>query len=414
VAGVTGGFHLASGQTLKGTGTVSGAMTVDSGATLQPGSSPGILSTAGQTWSDGGNYNWMIYDATGVAGTGYSQLALTGGLDLSSLTVGGFKINLWSLSGVAPDASGDALNFNNASPSSWTLATTTAGISGFSAGNFTINKDLANNTGGFSNALGGGSFGLSLSGTGNDLLLNFTPGGPVTAIWGALSSDGKWTTSTNWTPNTVPDAAGATATFNGNGPDTVLVDGTAKTVGHVLLSSGTVTSYTIGSTGGLAALRMDNTGGAGNATIVASSGSHTIASQVVTAVTNLDISATSGGSLNLSGGIDNTAAVTLALSQGGGGTLDVGAITNVGVGVLNVAAGTVSVGAVTGTGTTQVNGILTADSIMQDTLSIGAGATLTIRPTTAALRSCRRSKGRAITRATCGACGAARARPAWT
>jgi autotransporter-associated beta strand protein/T5SS/PEP-CTERM-associated repeat protein len=52
VAGVTGGanfdgtrFSLASGQTLKGTGTVAGALGVGAGATLAPGGSIGFLTT---------------------------------------------------------------------------------------------------------------------------------------------------------------------------------------------------------------------------------------------------------------------------------------------------------------------------------------------------------------------------------
>lgn len=43
VSAVSGGFHLASGQTLKGSGTVVGAMAVASGATLAIGNSPGTV-----------------------------------------------------------------------------------------------------------------------------------------------------------------------------------------------------------------------------------------------------------------------------------------------------------------------------------------------------------------------------------
>jgi hypothetical protein len=353
-------------------------VTVDAGATLQPGSSPGTLSTAGQVWSNGGNYNWMIYDAIGTAGTGYSQLALTGGLDLSSLTTGGFKINLWSLFSVGPDANGDALNFNNASAHSWTLATTT-GITGFNAGNFTVNTGIANGTGGFSNALGGGTFGLSV--TGNDLRLNFTP--VVNSIWGAAGSDNLWTTSTNWSAG-VPDGQGTTAQFTGNAPALVKVDGTAKTVGRVLLSAGDVASCTIGSGADMAALKMDNANGtdAPKAFVTATSGDHTIASQIfTTSASHLDVTATGTDTkLHLTGGIDNSAAKNLALinTATGAGTLDVGDIAN--AGAMSV-SGTVGVKAVSGIGSTSVSGSLTANSIVQDTLSIGAGGSVTIRET---------------------------------
>jgi fibronectin-binding autotransporter adhesin len=381
VAGVTDGFRLASGQTLKGTGAVSGAMTVDSGATLQPGTSPGTLSTAGEVWTNGGNYNWMIHDAAGIAGAGYSQLAISGGLDLASLTTGGFNINLWSLSSIAPDVSGNALNFSGTSPYSWTLATTTAGITGFDAGNFSVNKSAFNGTGGFSNAYGTGSFGLAVAG--NDLLLNFTPGsgGPVNAVWGVAGSDGKWSTGANWTPNTAPSGQGATANFTGKAPAAVDVD-VAQTVGHLIFNQNDgAASHSIGG----ATLSMDNTGGTGNATIAATAGTHTIASRIVTtAASDLDVSTTGAGTtLHLAGGIDNSAthAKTVSLGNGGTGTLDVlGNIDN--AGTLTV-SGTVGAGAIGGGGTTNVLGSasLTADSIVQNTLTIGAGSSVTIRET---------------------------------
>jgi fibronectin-binding autotransporter adhesin len=173
VTGVAGGFTLAGNQTLEGIGTVVGSLTVANTSTLSPGNSPGTLNTGNETWLDGGNYNWQIYDATGFAGTGYDTIAVTGTLDLTNLTGGtDFAINLWSLSGIGPDVNGNAINFNNALTQSWTLVSTTAGITGFLDSEFTINVAAANGTTGFTNALGGGSFSLSVSG--NNLLLNYT------------------------------------------------------------------------------------------------------------------------------------------------------------------------------------------------------------------------------------------------
>lgn len=170
VSGVTGGFTLASGQTISGPGALAGTMNVS--GTLSPGSSPGTLSTENQTWLDGGDYNWQILDANGAAGTGYDTIAITGTLDLSSLATGGFNINLWSLSATGPDVSGNALNFVGSNNYSWTIASATSGITGFDAADFIINPGALNGTSGFSNALGGGSFTLSQSG--NNLVLNFT------------------------------------------------------------------------------------------------------------------------------------------------------------------------------------------------------------------------------------------------
>ena len=186
VSAVTGGYSLTTDQTLSGTGTVTGAMNVS--GTLSPGNSPGILATGSQTWLDGGDYNFQMLDASGVAGTGFDQIAVTGTLDLSSLTAGGFNINLWSLSSILPDTNGDALSFNNALTQSWTILTTTTGITGFDAANFVINVGANNGTNGFSNALAGGGF--SLGTASNDLVLTFTavPEPNVAALLGGLGA----------------------------------------------------------------------------------------------------------------------------------------------------------------------------------------------------------------------------------
>jgi autotransporter-associated beta strand protein len=171
VSGVTGGFALAAGQTLSGPGTVAGAMNVS--GTLSPGSSPGTLIAGSQNWLDGGDYNWQMLNATGLAGTGYDTITITGTLDLSSLTAGGFNINLWSLASTGPDVSGDALSFLATNSYSWTLASATTAITGFDAADFFINVGLNNGTAGFSNDPDGGVFSISQSG--NNLVLNFTP-----------------------------------------------------------------------------------------------------------------------------------------------------------------------------------------------------------------------------------------------
>ena len=170
VSAVTGGYTLASGQSLSGTGTVTGAMSV--AGTLTPGNSPGTLTTGSQTWLDGGDYNWQVLDTTGAAGTGYDNIAITGTLDLSSLTAGQFGINLWSLSSIGPDVSGNAINFNNLLTQSWTILTTTGGITGFDAADFVLSVGANNGAAGFSNALdAGGAF--SLGQTGNNLVLTY-------------------------------------------------------------------------------------------------------------------------------------------------------------------------------------------------------------------------------------------------
>ena len=75
--------------------------------------------------------------------------------------------------------------------------------------------------------------------------------------------------------------------------------------------------------------------------------------------TNLDVTVDTGAGLDLSGGLDNAAGITTTFT------------------------GTVSVGAITGSGSTEVaaSSSLSAASIVQNTLTIGAGGSVTIRET---------------------------------
>jgi fibronectin-binding autotransporter adhesin len=127
--------------TLTGTNTYTGATTVSAGQLLVNGSSAEFRAHGRKRWhpwrirhgrrarcaerrddcsrgparaslmraavrpgEGGGNYNWQVLDATGGAGTGWDQLAITGALDLAGLTPGnGFNVNVWSLSACAGD-----------------------------------------------------------------------------------------------------------------------------------------------------------------------------------------------------------------------------------------------------------------------------------------------------------------------
>jgi autotransporter-associated beta strand protein len=182
-----------NGGTLAGSGTV-GGIVLNLGSTLSPGNSPGTLAVAGNSvWNPGANYNWQLYDTALGAGTGWDLVNATGTLDLSALTVGSeFNINLWSLSAIAPDANGNALNFNPNQSYTWTILTAAGGISGFTGSSqFVINTGVFNGTGGFANALDGGSFSLAQSLDGKDLNLVFTAAGgapiPEPGTWAAAA-----------------------------------------------------------------------------------------------------------------------------------------------------------------------------------------------------------------------------------
>jgi autotransporter-associated beta strand protein len=179
-----------SGATLSGSGSI-GGLIVNTGGTINPGNSPGTQTVQGNAvWNAGGNYNWQIHDVAGTAGssTGWDLLNITGTLNLGALSVGSeFKINLWSLSQVAPDINGDAINFDPSQNYTWTIATAAGGITNYTGANqFFVNTGATNGTGGFSNLLDNGTFSVVQSG--NDLNLVFTSASapiPEPGTWAA-------------------------------------------------------------------------------------------------------------------------------------------------------------------------------------------------------------------------------------
>ena len=185
-----------NGGTLAGSGSV-GGIVLNLGGTISPGNSPGTMNVlSNAVWNAGANYNWQIFNASGIKGTtnGWDWLNVSGSLDLTALSVGNeFNINLWSLSGVAPaDTNGNALNFDPNQNYTWTILTAAGGISGFtSSSQFDINIGAFNGTGGFANALNGGSFSIAQSLDGKDLNLVFTAAGgapiPEPGTWAAAA-----------------------------------------------------------------------------------------------------------------------------------------------------------------------------------------------------------------------------------
>jgi fibronectin-binding autotransporter adhesin len=165
---------------LQGGGTIGSAVTVDSHLVVapiaSPGNGPGVLTFNNSlTFANGGAISFDLYNATGAAGTGYSLISANSGLNITA-GAGTLTFNLFST-----DINGNsapAINFNPASSYSWTFVLATPSITGFNANEFNIN------TAGFTNG-GGGTF--SISGTTNDLTLNFTPV-PEPSTWAMLIS----------------------------------------------------------------------------------------------------------------------------------------------------------------------------------------------------------------------------------
>ncbi|MGA0112093.1 MAG: PEP-CTERM sorting domain-containing protein, partial [Chthoniobacterales bacterium] len=185
---------VSTGATLSGDGTV-GETTIANGATISPGNSPGTLNIIGDVnWAPGGNYNWQILDAStnNSPGSTWDFISATGELDLQFLSsTNQFNINLWTLSGISPDVSGSAANFDNTQSYRWTILTAASGITGgFDTNKFNVNLAAINGTDGWANDLGGGSIFVDVQG--NNLDLVFNPGSgpqpvPEPGTWAAAA-----------------------------------------------------------------------------------------------------------------------------------------------------------------------------------------------------------------------------------
>lgn len=154
------GWTLAAPQTLSGGGTISGLVTIE--GTLSPGlSSPGL--GVGQLtgdndafWKGGGVYDWEIEALAGDPGAHWDHFLLTGTLNLDANP---FVIQLTSLA---------ALSEADALGKSWVIATAEGGITGPLDG-----LELVWDSSFFTDYTGLGSFNLSPSSSGTDLVLSY-------------------------------------------------------------------------------------------------------------------------------------------------------------------------------------------------------------------------------------------------
>ncbi len=139
--------------TLAGNGTINRSVILE--GTLSPGATVGTLTTDSLTLAAGSTYAWEISNWTGAAGTGYDTTVA------SSLT-----INATSAEPVTVVVKPESLaNFAN-SNASFTLVSTTAGLTGFAADAFVVDAS----------ALPAATGTWKVEQVGNDLKLVFTQG----------------------------------------------------------------------------------------------------------------------------------------------------------------------------------------------------------------------------------------------
>lgn len=171
------GSGISNRAVLGGSGTIGVAVTLnDVGDVLAPGNSPGVQTfTANQIWSSL-SYDWELNNwVDQVAGTNIDQVAITGMLDLTGNAINNYYLNILSMDG--SNAANPLSNFTE-SNNSWTILTTTGGITGFDASYWNLNAA------GFQNTETGT---WSLAQSGSDLVLSYTViPEPSVALLGAL------------------------------------------------------------------------------------------------------------------------------------------------------------------------------------------------------------------------------------
>ena len=191
-----GTLSLASGSSHSGSGayTVNGstleiatgvdlsghAMTI--AGVISPGNSPGTAATGAQTWLDGGSYLWEINNSNGTKGVdeGWDWLDITGTLDLTNLTAGGFTIDITSLTtandpGLAAGFDYSGLAYGDSYGTTFIIASADT-ISGFDASLFTLDDSAFVN----------GKLDWSIIESGTDLVFSavFVPEPSSTALLG--------------------------------------------------------------------------------------------------------------------------------------------------------------------------------------------------------------------------------------
>ncbi len=368
-----------SGATIKGTGTT-GALTVN--GNLSPGNSPGTLSSVGTvTFAPGGAYIWEINNATGAQGTNWDALVITGALDITATSGSRFAIDMTGLTLL--NAVGVVPNFNKYLPYTWTIASATAGITGFAANKFTLDSSAFTNNNSISGSVSPGVFGITTSG--NNLQLTYTAavGAPATAYWKDTQGSELWNTnvagSTNWT------------TTSGGGVDTGLIPGVITDVHFYATGAGafatnmgqdfTINSLTMdGGTANNAVSISGNTltiNGASGITMNSGAGMLTLNSNVLLGGAQTWLN-NSSNLLTVAGNVNNGALLLTVDGTGNtaiSGIISNGSLTKTGTGILKLSGPNTYSGTTTlNTGTLQigVNSVGAVGSVTSSAVGTGA------------------------------------------
>ncbi len=299
-----GGLTVGVAQTLNCVGSVIGSTVIN--GTVMALDPIGTLSNNGNvTLNGGGTYVWNINNATGTGGAdpGWSELNITGSLQINASSGSPFNIDITSLT--AGDVAGSAANFNPNVNGNWIIAKTTSGVSGFTgSGQFSIN------TSAFANAPTS-SAQWSVGVVGNNLVLFYTSTPAITtslvSITNSAGTTATFTVVANGaaTPITFNWFQGSTPLSNGSDPSGSGATITITSVGHT-------STLTIGGSG-----VQDADAGGYTVTVTNSSGASGSSSATLTVIdppNGVNTSSSLGGPATVSAG--SSAVITTTISSG--------------------------------------------------------------------------------------------------
>ena len=160
---------VGAGSRLQGNATISGPVTLATGAVVAPGNSVGTLYFGSSlTWAGGASFDFEVQKPLSMPGFGYDTINVSSTLSLTATPANPFVVNLISLT---DGGALGALAFDPTLPYSWQLATASS-ITGFDPSVLSLNPAAFTTTNPFSGSF---SFALGSGGNGSTLLLNFTP-----------------------------------------------------------------------------------------------------------------------------------------------------------------------------------------------------------------------------------------------
>ena len=177
---------IASGASLKGTGTAAGSVAVN--GAISPGTAGiGTLTTGATTLNSGGIINIQFHDGSLAAGTGWDLLT-TDALTVNATAGSKFTINLISIPGASSDTTGRATSFDSTTDADYEIIRASSLTSSFDASIFNFV------TTSFTNAVNGWTLALGDTGMGenaNSIYAKFTKGALPTGVvgWGDNTVD---------------------------------------------------------------------------------------------------------------------------------------------------------------------------------------------------------------------------------